>query len=81
MALLFEILEEFPHHVRRDVLDRQVGRVDPMAVHHESEEDSDPIPITALGIAAEIPIRHDMLEEKAADIGTQEMMASMFSHE
>jgi hypothetical protein len=52
-----------------------------MALHHKSEEDANPIPITALGIAAEIPIRDDMLDEKAADIGPQEMTFSVFSHE
>jgi hypothetical protein len=42
LALLLEILEEFPDHVRRDVFDGQVGRVDPMALHHKSEEESHP---------------------------------------
>jgi hypothetical protein len=47
------------------MLDGQVDGVDPMAIGHKPEEQADGVPIAALRIATEIPIRDDMLQQKA----------------
>ena len=60
------------------MLDRQVGGVDPMALRHKPQQYTDRVPIVALGVATEIPIGDHMLQQKAADMGSQEMV---FRHE